>query len=120
VVEYLRVFRHVGFFRWLGENIATVDWEYDQESSLLGRERVSNRPAAPPTVPKRVGFAADHRDFALKEYLVGMLRGAGYEVLDFGDGAPRPDDEALAAAEHKTQQSNRCYETCRGGTDHGQ
>ena len=44
-------------------------------------------------MPKRIGVAADHGGFALKEYLVGMLRGADYEVLDFGDGEPRPDDD---------------------------
>ena len=33
--EYLRVFRHVGFFRWLGENVATVGWEYDHQSKVV-------------------------------------------------------------------------------------
>ena len=50
-------------------------------------------PAVSPVMPKRIGVAADHGGFALKEPLVGMLRGAGYEVLDFGDGEPRPDDD---------------------------
>jgi ribose 5-phosphate isomerase B len=52
-----------------------------------------DRSAVSPIIPKRIGVAADHGGFALKEYLVGMLRGAGYEVLDFGDGEPRPDDD---------------------------
>ena len=52
-----------------------------------------DRPAASSIMPKRIGVAADHGGFALKEQLVGMLRGAGYEVLDFGDGEPRPDDD---------------------------
>ena len=52
-----------------------------------------DRPAVSPVMPKRIGVAADHGGFALKEQLVGMLRGAGYEVLDFGDGEPRPDDD---------------------------
>jgi ribose 5-phosphate isomerase B len=52
-----------------------------------------DRSAVSPIMPKRIGVAADHGGFALKEYLVGMLRGAGYEVLDFGDGEPRPDDD---------------------------
>jgi ribose 5-phosphate isomerase B len=43
--------------------------------------------------PKRIGVAADHGGFALKEYLVGMLRGAGYDVRDFGDGQPMADDD---------------------------
>ena len=52
-----------------------------------------DRPAVSPVMPKRIGVAADHGGFALKEQLVGMLREAGYEVLDFGDGEPRPDDD---------------------------
>jgi ribose 5-phosphate isomerase B len=50
-------------------------------------------PAVSPVLPKRIGVAADHGGFALKEQLVEMLRGAGYEVLDFGDGEPRPGDD---------------------------
>jgi ribose 5-phosphate isomerase B len=52
-----------------------------------------DRSAVSPIMPKRIGVAADHGGFALKEYLVGMLRAAGYEVLDFGDGEPKPDDD---------------------------
>ena len=48
-----------------------------------------DRPAVSPVVPKRIGVAADHGGFELKEYLVGMLRAAGYEVIDFGDGQPK-------------------------------
>jgi ribose 5-phosphate isomerase B len=44
-------------------------------------------------MPKRIGVAADHGGFARKEQLAGMLRGAGYEVFDFGDGKPRRDDD---------------------------
>jgi ribose 5-phosphate isomerase B len=29
----------------------------------------------------------------LKEYLAGMLREAHFEVVDFGDGRPKPDDD---------------------------
>ena len=46
-----------------------------------------------PATPKRLGVAADHGGFALKEYLVGRLREAGYEVVDFGDDRPKPDDD---------------------------
>ena len=42
---------------------------------------------------QRVGIAADHGGFELKEYLVKMLRGAGHEVNDFGDGQLKPDDD---------------------------
>jgi ribose 5-phosphate isomerase B len=43
--------------------------------------------------PKRVAMASDHAGFALKEELAGKLREAGYEVADFGDSEPVPDDD---------------------------
>jgi ribose 5-phosphate isomerase B len=46
-----------------------------------------------PRTPKRIGVAADHGGFELKEYLAGMLREADDEVVDFGDGQPKPDDD---------------------------
>jgi len=46
-----------------------------------------------PGTPKCVGIAADHGGYALKEYLVRMLRQAGAEVIDFGDRQPVPDDD---------------------------
>ena len=48
---------------------------------------------APPTPAERVGVAADHGGYELKEYLVGKLREAGYDVVDFGDRRPEPDDD---------------------------
>ncbi len=47
----------------------------------------------PPGTPKRIGIAADHGGYELKEYLTGMLRQAAPEVIDFGDRQPRPDDD---------------------------
>jgi len=47
----------------------------------------------PQETPRRIGVAADHGGFDLKQHLVGMLREAGYEVIDFGDGRPKPDDD---------------------------
>ena len=47
----------------------------------------------PPRSPKRIGIAADHEGFELKEQLVRMLREAHYEVVDFGDSHPKPDDD---------------------------
>jgi ribose 5-phosphate isomerase B len=41
----------------------------------------------------RVGVAADHGGFELKELLVAKLRAAGYEVVDFGDLQPKSDDD---------------------------
>jgi ribose 5-phosphate isomerase B len=46
-----------------------------------------------PESPKRIGIAADHGGFESKEYLAGMLREVRYEVIDFGDSQPRPDDD---------------------------
>jgi ribose 5-phosphate isomerase B len=42
---------------------------------------------------KRVGIAADHGGFELKEFLAGKLRAAGYKVTDFGDRELRSDDD---------------------------
>ena len=41
----------------------------------------------------RVGIAADHGGFALKEYLAKMLQETGHEVIRFGDKHPKPDDD---------------------------
>jgi ribose 5-phosphate isomerase B len=46
-----------------------------------------------PRTPKRIGVAADHGGFESREYLAGMLREAGYEVVDFGNNQPNPDDD---------------------------
>ena len=46
-----------------------------------------------PVTPKRVGIAADHGGYELKEYLAAKLREAGHEVVDFGDGRPKEDDD---------------------------
>ena len=46
-----------------------------------------------PKTPKYIGIAADHGGYELKEHLVGMLRAAGHEVIDFGDGPPKVDDD---------------------------
>jgi ribose 5-phosphate isomerase B len=50
-------------------------------------------PTVLPRTPKRIGVAADHGGFELKEYLGAMLREADYTVTDFGDGQPKPDDD---------------------------
>jgi ribose 5-phosphate isomerase B len=46
-----------------------------------------------PEAPKRVGIAADHGGYELKEFLAGKLRDAGYEAVDFGAGRPKEDDD---------------------------
>jgi ribose 5-phosphate isomerase B len=42
---------------------------------------------------KSLGIAADHGGYELKEYLLGRLREAGHEVIDFGDDKPSEDDD---------------------------
>ena len=46
-----------------------------------------------PGTPKLIGIAADHGGYELKEYLIGMLRKDGHQVIDFGDRKPKPDDD---------------------------
>ncbi len=46
-----------------------------------------------PGTRRRVGIAADHAGFELKQFLAGKLRNAGYEVTDFGDRELKPDDD---------------------------
>lgn len=41
----------------------------------------------------RVGIATDHGGYGLKEELVGQLRGAGHEVIDFGAYQLSADDD---------------------------
>ena len=41
----------------------------------------------------RVGIAADHGGFALKGQLAELLRGSGYEVVDFGAHQLNPADD---------------------------
>ena len=47
----------------------------------------------PEMEPLRIGIAADHGGFELKQYLEGRLREAGYRVNDFGDHRSHPDDD---------------------------
>jgi ribose 5-phosphate isomerase B len=47
---------------------------------------------SPPTL-KRIGIAADHGGFGLKEFLAGKLREASFEVTDFGDHQLKSDDD---------------------------
>ena len=54
---------------------------------------MSDSQTLPPPAPQRIGVAADHGGFELKEYLAAMLREAHYEVFDFSGGRPKPDDD---------------------------
>jgi len=42
---------------------------------------------------RRIGIAADHGGYELKEYLSNLLRETGHQVMDFGDRQPKPDDD---------------------------
>jgi len=44
-------------------------------------------------MPKRIGIAADHGGFALKQALVRMLRNAGCKVIDFGPRRLKANDD---------------------------
>jgi ribose 5-phosphate isomerase B len=67
--------------------MSDVVLESEDTSSHFDRELV------PPGKLKRIGIAADHGGFELREFLAGKLREAGYEVVDFGDREPRTDDD---------------------------
>src|SRR5690242_2280437 len=41
----------------------------------------------------RIGIAADHAGFALKEQLTKALRESGHEVVDFGPPSLAPEDD---------------------------
>lgn len=47
----------------------------------------------PPRAPTCIGIASDHGGHDLKQQLAGMLRLAGFEVTDFGNSQPVPDDD---------------------------
>lgn len=46
-----------------------------------------------PRAPTCIGIASDHGGHDLKQQVAGRLREAGYEVIDFGNGQPAPDDD---------------------------
>jgi ribose 5-phosphate isomerase B len=46
-----------------------------------------------PATPKRIGIAADHGGFTLKQHLAAMLTKSGYEVVDFGNLQDDADDD---------------------------
>jgi len=46
-----------------------------------------------PRTPTRVGIAADHGGYELKEHLFRRLREAGYDWIDFGYRQPKCDDD---------------------------
>ena len=59
----------------------------------MSKQTSDDSPAELRRTLQRIGIAADHGGYELKEYLAGKLRAAGYEVVDFGDGRPKEDDD---------------------------
>src|SRR4030095_10807076 len=68
----------------------------------------------------RIGIATDHGGFSLKEELLGQLRNAGHEVIDFGAHRLSEDDDypdyvvplAKAGVAGKVE---RCVAICGSG-----
>ena len=54
---------------------------------------MSDLPTILPGTVKRIGIAADHGGYELKQHLLKMLREAGHQVTDFGDRRSQPDDD---------------------------
>jgi len=62
---------------------------------FLDKDAVSSmiNPGAFLRIPHRIGLAADHAGYALKEDLSKRLTKAGFEVIDFGDRHFNPNDD---------------------------
>ena len=55
---------------------------------------ISDKPSTALTLTsQRVGIAADHGGYELKEHLAKRLREAGHEVIGFGDQEPNVNDD---------------------------
>jgi ribose 5-phosphate isomerase B len=54
---------------------------------------MSDTTTAEETMVPRIGIAADHGGFELKQHLVAKLREAGHNVIDFGDQQLARDDD---------------------------
>jgi ribose 5-phosphate isomerase B len=58
-----------------------------------GQHEASKAPTTKKTTPMRLGIATDHGGFELKEKLIGQLRAAGHEIVDFGARKLTHDDD---------------------------
>jgi ribose 5-phosphate isomerase B len=68
----------------------------------------------------RIGIATDHGGFTLKEELLGQIRAAGHEVVDFGahrlsEGDDYPDYVLPLARAVATQEVERGVAICGSG-----
>ena len=59
----------------------------------MSNDPTTEFPPGPFRSCQTIGVAADHGGFALKADLTRLLRGAGYEVIDFGDRQLNPADD---------------------------
>jgi ribose 5-phosphate isomerase B len=77
-----------------GEN-SSFPQEYEEQLSTGIRMKPQPLEAQEKTTDEqvRIGIAADHGGFKLKEFLVKMLSEANYEVIDFGDSELMKDDD---------------------------
>jgi ribose 5-phosphate isomerase B len=66
---------------------------YATNTDIARKKNMTDLPIILPKIQKLIGVSADHGGYELKEYLVRTLREAGYEVIDFGDGQPKLDDD---------------------------
>lgn len=57
------------------------------------RPSVLDRLGIVPLNKRLIGISADHGGHDLKQHLIRMLRGAGYEVREFGDLHPNEQDD---------------------------
>lgn len=59
-------------------------------------------------------IGADHRGFELKQYLIEVLRGAGYTVSDMGSASYNEDDDYPAIAIAVAEKVSVDFERSRG------
>ena len=75
-------------------NPKTSSTSPNQKSWSGIRKGTSDEPLTElPRKVQRIGIAADHGGYELKEYLTGKLRETGHAVVDFGDGRPKEEDD---------------------------
>ena len=77
-----------------GEN-SSFPQEYEEQLSNAIRMKPQPLEVQEKTTVEqvRIGIAADHGGFRLKEFLVKMLSEANYELIDFGDSELMKDDD---------------------------
>lgn len=72
-----------------------MEWKANARAKRSSRlnEPMTNLDITPPLRPSRVGIAADHGGFELKQNLVENLREAGHDVTDYGNTRSQSDDD---------------------------